>query len=90
MASRLLTVSLSHLAIWDSRAWAEAPASKAKVACVRAPAAVGMGTVGIVTGDVDSTGIRVASDLSRLLDTSNSLRIIPMIGKGSFKTSTTL
>lgn len=40
-------------------------------------------TVGIIAGDIDSTGIRIASDLSRILDTGNDLRVIPIIGKGS-------
>ncbi len=44
-----------------------------------------VGTVGIVTGDVDSTGIRIASDLSRILDNGAELRIIPMAGKGSIQ-----
>jgi uncharacterized protein len=46
---------------------------------------VAIGTVGIVTGDIDSTGIRIASDLSRALDSGNDLRIIPIVGKGSIQ-----
>ena len=42
----------------------------------------GASTVGIIAGGVDSTGIRIASDLSRLLD-GNDLRVIPILGKGS-------
>lgn len=42
----------------------------------------GASTVGIIAGGVDSTGIRIASDLSRLLD-GNGLRVIPILGKGS-------
>jgi uncharacterized protein len=44
-----------------------------------------IGTVGIVAGDVDSTGIRVASDLSRALDSGTELRIMPIAGKGSIQ-----
>lgn len=44
-----------------------------------------IGTVGVVTGDVDSTGLRIASDLARALDNGNELRIIPMAGKGSIQ-----
>jgi TRAP transporter TAXI family solute receptor len=84
MASRLLTASLLTLLFGIAGAFAQAAANKAKVAPA-APAAPAVGTVGIVTGDIDSTGLRIASDLSRLLDTSNGLRIIPMIGKGSFQ-----
>lgn len=42
-------------------------------------------TVGIVAGDIDSTGIKAASDLSRLLDDGSNLRVIPIVGKGSFQ-----
>ena len=42
----------------------------------------GASTVGILAGGVDSTGIRIAADLARLLD-GNDLRVIPIIGKGS-------
>ncbi len=49
----------------------------------KAPPAVG--TVGILAGDVDSTGLRIASDLARVLDNGNELRIIPMAGKGSIQ-----
>jgi len=44
-----------------------------------------IGTVGVVTGDVDSTGLRIASDLARALDSGAELRIIPMAGKGSIQ-----
>lgn len=37
---------------------------------------------GILAGGVDSTGIRIASDLSRLFD-GTSLRVIPIVGAGS-------
>lgn len=39
-------------------------------------------TVGIIAGGVDSTGLRIASDLSRLID-GNDLRLISIVGKGS-------
>jgi TRAP transporter TAXI family solute receptor len=42
----------------------------------------GASTVGIIASGVDSTGIRIASDLSRLLD-GNDLRVIPILGKGT-------
>lgn len=48
----------------------------------KAPAPLAAGTVGIITGGANSTGIRIASDLSRLLD-GGGLRVIPIIGKGS-------
>ncbi len=39
-------------------------------------------TVGGIAGSADSTGVRIASDLSRLPD-GNDLRVIPVMGKGS-------
>jgi TRAP transporter TAXI family solute receptor len=45
-------------------------------------------SVGIVTGDLDSTAIQVASDLSRVLDDGNAMRVIPIIGKGSIQNIT--
>lgn len=41
------------------------------------------GTVGIIAGGVDGTYIRIAADLSSVLDDGNSLRVVAMIGKGS-------
>jgi TRAP transporter TAXI family solute receptor len=41
------------------------------------------GTVGVVSGGVAGTYIRVAADLASVLDEGDTLRIIPMIGKGS-------
>jgi TRAP transporter TAXI family solute receptor len=46
--------------------------------------------VGIVAGDADSTGLRIATDLARVLDNGNELRIIPMAGKGSLQNITDL
>ncbi len=40
------------------------------------------GTAHIIAGGANGTGIRIASDLSRLLD-GNGLRVIPIAGKGS-------
>ncbi len=44
-----------------------------------------VGTVGILAGDIDSTGLKIASDLARVLDNGAELRIIPMAGKGSLQ-----
>ena len=42
-----------------------------------------VGTVGIISGGVDGTYIRIASDLATVLDDGNRLRVIPVVGKGS-------
>ena len=44
---------------------------------------VNFGTVAIVSGDVNSTNIRIASDLASVLDKPDQLRVLPIIGKGS-------
>ena len=41
------------------------------------------GTVGIISGGIDSTAIAAASDLSHVLDNTDKLRIVPVVGKGS-------
>jgi TRAP transporter TAXI family solute receptor len=43
------------------------------------------GTVGIISGGVDGTYIRIAADLAAVLDNGNQLRIIAMLGKGSIQ-----
>lgn len=43
------------------------------------------GVIGVVAGGIDGTYLRVASDLSAVLDGSGSLRVMPMIGKGSIQ-----
>jgi TRAP transporter TAXI family solute receptor len=44
---------------------------------------VNQGTVAIVSGDVNGTSIRIASDLASVLDRADQLRILPIVGKGS-------
>ncbi len=41
------------------------------------------GTVGIVSGGVEGTYVRIAGDLAAVLDNGDDLRILPMLGKGS-------
>ena len=41
------------------------------------------GTVGIVAGGVDGTYIRIAADLAAVLDDSDRLRVVAIIGRGS-------
>lgn len=41
------------------------------------------GGIGIITGGVDGTYLRVAADLAAVLDGDSQLRILPTIGKGS-------
>ena len=44
---------------------------------------INKGTVGIISGGIDGTYIRIATDLASVLDNGDDLRILPMMGKGS-------
>jgi TRAP transporter TAXI family solute receptor len=41
------------------------------------------GTIGVISGGIDGTYIRIAADLSAVLEEPDSLRILPVLGKGS-------
>jgi uncharacterized protein len=43
------------------------------------------GTVGVISGGVDGTYIRIASDLAAVLDDGDRLRVLPVVGKGSLQ-----
>lgn len=81
---RLLAISLFIL-FSTIGAMAEGPVRPPVPPGPKAPPAPAIGTVGMLAGDVDSTGLRIASDLARVLDNGNGLRIIPMAGKGSIQ-----
>ncbi|WKW51695.1 TAXI family TRAP transporter solute-binding subunit [Rhodomicrobium lacus] len=88
MVLRLLATSLLILFFESGTVLAQAPARPStpppQAAAAPQPQKSGSaGAVGIVTGDVESTGIRMASDLARLLDSDADLRIIPIAGKSS-------
>ena len=51
-------------------------------------ARVNQGTVGIISGGVNGTYIRIASDLASVLDNGDELRVLPIIGKGSVQNIT--
>ncbi len=42
-------------------------------------------TVGVISGGVDGTYIRIASDLSSVLDSKDQLRVLTIVGKGSLQ-----
>ena len=46
------------------------------------------GTVGVISGGVDGTYIRIASDLASVLDDGDRLRVLPVVGKGSLQNVT--
>jgi TRAP-type uncharacterized transport system substrate-binding protein len=43
------------------------------------------GTVGIISGGADGTYVRIAADLAAVLDDGDSLRVLPILGKGSLQ-----
>ncbi|MCI0757149.1 TAXI family TRAP transporter solute-binding subunit [Teichococcus vastitatis] len=43
------------------------------------------GTLGMISGGVDGTYIRIATDLAAVLDDGDYLRILPVVGKGSLQ-----
>ena len=46
---------------------------------------INRGTVGIISGGIDGTYIRIATDLASVLDQGNDLRVLPIMGKGSLQ-----
>jgi TRAP transporter TAXI family solute receptor len=50
--------------------------------------AINQGTVGIISGGVAGTYIRIAADLAAVLDDGDNLRVLPVIGKGSVQNIT--
>ncbi len=44
---------------------------------------VNAGTVGIVSGGINGTYIRIAAELAAVLDNDDTLRVLPLVGKGS-------
>jgi uncharacterized protein len=77
IARLVLPLALAVLAAWPVCAQPIFPGNDAAVARVNA------GTVGVVSGGVDGTYIRIAADLAAVLDDGDRLRVIAMIGKGS-------
>jgi uncharacterized protein len=44
---------------------------------------INAGTVGIVSGGLNGTYIRIAAELAAVLDDGDTLRVLPLVGKGS-------
>ena len=43
------------------------------------------GTVGVISGGIDGTYVRIAADLAAVLDDGQTLRVLPVLGKGSLQ-----
>jgi TRAP transporter TAXI family solute receptor len=63
---------------------AAVPPALAQGAAASSAARANADTLGIISGGADGTYIRIAADLSNVLDGEN-LRVVPMIGRGSLQ-----
>jgi TRAP transporter TAXI family solute receptor len=75
MMRRVLVAALLSLTV-HAAVWAQQPTQYQSER-------MNQGTVGIVSGGVAGTYVRVAADLAAVLDDGDNLRILAMIGKGS-------
>jgi uncharacterized protein len=78
----LRTLSAALVALWIG-GWSGPVAQAADVATQRE--LVNEGTVGIISGGVTGTYIRIAADLADALDDGYELRVLPIVGKGSVR-----
>lgn len=76
----MLRIILAVSAVVAGLAWLPADAQEDENRLV---SEINAGTVGIISGGYTGTYIRIAADLSAVLDDGNALRIIPYSGKGS-------
>jgi TRAP transporter TAXI family solute receptor len=81
MPFRKLAWVLCAIALTVGLAFVPAYAQAPEAGVARANA----GTVGIISGGVDGTYIRIATDLAAVLDDGDRLRVIPVVGKGSLQ-----
>jgi TRAP transporter solute receptor, TAXI family len=79
MMSRIIATICLALTIWLGNAGPAA--AQQSIDALRAK--VNAGTVTIMSGGVNGTYIRIASDLAAVLDKPGELRVLPIVGKGS-------
>jgi TRAP transporter TAXI family solute receptor len=77
----LLTGALTLLGAPAALAQASRPAR----GVADAARAANAGTIGVISGGVDGTYIRIAADLAAVLDDGDALRVLPVLGKGSLQ-----
>jgi len=92
---RLLVTSLIILFFGIGSTLAQVPFPPGPPRVVKAPSAPkapkpvraepAAATVSIAAGDIDSTGLRIATDLARVLDGGKELRVIPIVGNGAIQ-----
>lgn len=62
-----------------------AQASRPGRGVVEATRDANAGTIGVISGGVDGTYVRIAADLAAVLDDGDAMRVLPIIGKGSLQ-----
>jgi TRAP transporter TAXI family solute receptor len=60
-----------------------AAAQTADTGLAAATARANAGTIGVISGGVDGTYVRIAADLASVLDDGDRLRVLPILGRGS-------
>lgn len=73
----------SVLAVAAVMAWLVSMPAGAQDRNSRLATEINSGTVGIISGGITGTYVRIAADLAAVLDDGNNLRILPFVGKGS-------
>lgn len=73
-------ISLAIMAVMLGLSWAPANAQERDS---RLATDINSGTVGIISGGITGTYVRIAADLAAVLDNGNTLRVLPYVGKGS-------
>ncbi len=81
LARIALCITLAAPLLAPTPSAAQPRAAAAEVRGPQPPAAV----IGLMSGGVDGTYIRIAADLAAVLDDPARLRVVPMIGKGSLQ-----
>lgn len=81
MMTRWMRGAMAAFAIMGCMAMQPAKADSS----THAVAAANAGTVGLISGGVDGTYVRIAADLGTVLDDGDRLRVLTIIGKGSLQ-----
>ncbi len=81
----VLALALSILATTIEPALARGEKSARPTSHASRVARANQGTVGIISGGIGGTYIRIASDLAAVLNDGDRLRVLPIVGEGSIR-----
>jgi uncharacterized protein len=79
------TLNMAILALWICGPGAQVASADDAAAHATQRDLVNGGTVGLISGGVTGTYVRIAADLANALDDGYELRVLPIIGKGSVR-----